>query len=389
MSSPSKAASGRFVAFAVIAGSVVANIYFAQPILPRIAAELGAPAESVGLIPGFTLAGFSCGLAMLVPLGDSVERRILVLAQIALAALFALGFGLAPNFATLLAAGFGLGMVSCVPQQLVPFAAALAPAERRGQAVGIMFGLLGGRAVGGALSALIGWRSVFAIDAAFMTLLFAVAWRLLPSVKPVTNLSYVRLLASLPALALTHPLLRRAMATQTLAWVAFNAFWASLASMLAGSWGLGSFWAGMFGLVGLVGALAASVGGRASDRFGSHRVLIFSFASIAFAYLAMFAAPFSMVALIFGVIVLDLGCQSSLVANQTRVFALDLHAQGRLNTLYMTSIFVGGAGGAALSGYCMGRFGWSGVATLGFVAGTAALALHLAPLPRCLRGGAA
>lgn len=369
----------------MIAGSVVANIYFAQPILPRIAAELGAPPESVGLIPGFTLAGFSCGLAMLVPLGDSVERRTLVLAQIALAALFALGFGFAPNFATLLAAGFGLGMVSCVPQQLVPFAVALAPAERRGQAVGvvvsgIMFGLLGGRAVGGALSAVISWRYVFALDAAFMAVLFGVAWRLLPSVKPATNLSYPRLLASLPGLALKHPLVRRAMATQALAWVAFNAFWASLASMLAGSWGLGSFFAGAFGLVGLVGALAASLGGRAADRLGSHHVLIFSFASIAIAYLVMFWAPVSMIALVAGVILLDLGCQSSLVANQTRVFALDLQAQGRLNTLYMTSTFVGGAGGAALSGYCMARFGWNGVAALGLAAGAAALALHLAPL---------
>ena len=150
--------------------------------------------------------------------------------------------------------------------------------------------------------------------------------------------------------------------------------------MLAGSWGLGSFFAGAFGLVGLVGALAASLGGRAADRLGSHHVLIFSFASIAIAYLVMFWAPVSMIALVAGVILLDLGCQSSLVANQTRVFALDLQAQGRLNTLYMTSTFVGGAGGAALSGYCMARFGWNGVAALGLAAGAAALALHLAPL---------
>jgi predicted MFS family arabinose efflux permease len=385
MPSSQKAASGPYLAFAVIAGSVVANIYFFQPILPLIASDLGAPEASIGLIPGFTLAGFACGLAMLVPLGDSVQRKTLVLIQIALAAVFALAFGLAPNFPALLAAAFGLGVVSCVPQQLTPFAAALAPPEMRGRAVGIvvsgiMIGLLAGRTVGGALSAVIGWRDVFVIDSAFMVVLLAVAWRVLPSVKPATDLSYGRLLASLPGLVIRHPLLRRAMATQALAWIAFNAFWASLASLLAQSYGLGSFWAGAFGLVGLVGALAASAGGRASDRLGSKRVLYFSFVMIALSYVVMFAAPASMLALVVGVIVLDLGCQSALVANQTRIFALDPHAQGRLNTLYMVASFVGGAIGAALSGYCMARWGWNGVATLGLAAGLAALGLHALPV---------
>lgn len=383
---------GPYLAFAVIAGSVIANIYFFQPILPLIVADLGAPVSSMGLIPGFTLAGFACGLATLVPLGDSVQRKTLVLAQIALAAVFALAFSLAPNFAALLAAAFGLGMVCCVPQQLVPFAAMLAPPATRGRAVGvvvsgIMIGLLAGRTVGGALSAVIGWRALFALDAAFMVALVGAAWWVLPRVKPMTDLSYGRLLASLPGLARAHPVLRRAMATQALAWVAFNAFWAALASMLQVSWGLGSFWAGAFGLVGLVGAVAASAGGRAADRVGSYRVLIFSFAMIAVAYLVMIAAPVSMIALVIGVIALDLGCQSALVANQTRVFALDPHAQGRLNTLYMVATFVGGSIGAALSGYAMAHYGWNGVVTLGFVAGALALGLHLLPISeRC--GGA-
>ena len=375
---------GPYLTFAVIAGSVIANIYFFQPILPRIVADLGAPESSMGLIPGFTLAGFACGLATLVPLGDSVQRKTLVITQIAFAALFALAFGAAPTFPALLAAAFGLGVVCCVPQQLVPFAAALARPESRGRAVGvvvsgIMFGLLAGRTVGGALSAVIGWRELFALDAAFMVALAGIAWRVLPRVKPATDLSYARLMASLPGLARAHPTLRRAMATQALAWVAFNDFWAALASMLQQSWGLGSFWAGAFGLVGLVGAVAASGGGRAADRIGSHRVLIFSFAMIALGYVAMAAATFSMVALVVGVIALDLGCQSALVANQTRVFALDPHAQGRLNTLYMVSTFVGGAIGAALSGYAYAHWGWNGVVALGLAAGVGALAVHLWP----------
>ncbi len=377
-------ARGPFVAMAAIAGAVVANIYFAQPMQPLIASSLGAPKASIGLIPGFTLFGFAFGLATLLPLGDAVDRKKIVLAQIGLAACFALGSAAAPNFATLLAASFGLGMVSCVPQQMTPFAAAIASPEVRGRAVGvvvsgIMIGLLGGRVAGGALSAVIGWRPVFALAALFMAAMFWVAYRVLPKGRPTTDLPYVRLLGSLATLAARHRTLRRAMATQALLWVAFNAFWANLATMLDGSWGLGPLFAGAFGLVGLLGAFAATLGGRAADRLGPARVLSFSVATVTAAHVILLAAPFSMTALIVGVIALDLGCQSALVANQTRVFGLDPRAQGRINTLYMVATFLGGAAGAAASGWLMARWGWSGVAGLGASAGAAAALVHLAP----------
>ena len=372
--------SGPFVAMAAIAGAVVANIYYAQPMLPLIAADLRAPNESIGLIPGFTLAGFAFGLATLVPLGDALDRKKIVLAQVGLAALFSLASALAPNFFLLLGASFGLGVVSCVPQQMTPFAASMAMPEARGRAVGtvvsgIMIGLLAGRVVGGALSSEIGWRWVFAAAALFMAAMGVAAHRVLPNSRPTTDLSYPRLIASLvPFLRL--PALRRAMAIQALLWVAFNAFWANLASMLAQSWGLGPFWAGAFGLVGLVGASAASLGGRAADRLGSGRVLTFSVIAVTGAQIILIAAPVSMAALIAGVIVLDLGCQSALVANQTRIFGLDGKAQGRINTLYMVATFLGGAAGASLSGWLMARYGWLGVAGLGAVAGIAAGLIH-------------
>lgn len=207
---------GPFVVMAAIAGAVVANIYYAQPMLPLIAADLRAPNELIGLIPGFTLAGFAFGLATLVPLGDAVDRKKIVLAQIGLAALFSLASALAPNLFLLLGASFGLGVVSCVPQQMTPFAASLAMPEARGRAVGtvvsgIMIGLLAGRLVGGALSSATGWRWVFAAAALFMAAMGVAADRVLPNSRPTTDLSYPRLIASLgPFLRL--PALRRAMA---------------------------------------------------------------------------------------------------------------------------------------------------------------------------------
>ena len=376
-----RATRGQILAMASTAGAVVANIYFSQPMLPLIAASLHAPPWAIGLIPACTLAGFSGGLALLVPLGDAFDRKRIVLAQIAFAGLFALLAALSPNLPVLLAVSLGLGFVSCVPQQMAPFAAAMAAPHERGRAVGavvsgIMLGLLMGRVVGGAVSALVGWRLVYGFAAAFMALVFVVSARVLPRGWPTTNLPYPRLLASLWPLFHAHPSLRNAIATQLLLWVAFNGFWASLAIFLAQSWGLGSFWAGAFGLVGIAGALAASGAGRAADRIGPLRVLTFSVMCVVLAYVALAFAGASLAALVVGVVLLDLGCQSALVANQTRIFALDPSAQGRLNTLFMASIFVGGAGGAALSGALMAHVGWGGVVTEGLAAAFAARLAH-------------
>ncbi len=378
---PPRATRGQILAMAFTAGAVVANIYFSQPMLPLIAASLHAPVGAIGLIPAFTLAGFAGGLATLVPLGDAYDRKRIVLAQIAGAALFALLAALAPSLPILLAASLGLGFVSCAPQQMVPFAATMSDPHERGRAVGtvvsgIMFGLLTGRVVGGALSALVGWRLVYGFAALFMGGAFAMTTRLLPAGRPTSDLPYAKLLASMWPLWRDYPALRNAIATQTLLWVAFNAFWASLAIMLAQSWGLGPFWAGAFGLVGIAGALAATGGGRAADRIGPLRVLTFSVVCVALSYVALALAGVSLSALVVGVVLLDLGCQSALVSNQTRIFALDPAAQGRINTLFMVSIFLGGAAGAALSGALMARFGWSGVVAEGFCAACAAGLTH-------------
>jgi predicted MFS family arabinose efflux permease len=390
---PPRATCLQVLAMAVVAGAVVANIYFSQPMLPRIAADLHAPASAIGLVPAATLAGFSSGLVTLVPLGDAYDRKRIVLAQIALAGAFAAAAALAPNFAVLLAASLGLGFVSCVPQQMVPFAATLAEPSARGRSVGtvasgIMLGLLMGRVVGGALSELIGWRGVYGLAAILMAGVFALTARALPAGRPTTDLSYGRLLASLWPLLRDHPALRNAMATQALLWVCFNAFWVNLASLLAQAWGLGAFAAGAFGLVGIAGALAASAGGRAADRLGPLRVLSFSVACVALSYVALGFAGVSLIALVVGVVLLDLGCQSALVANQTRIFALDPAAQGRLNTVFMVSIFLCGSFGAAVSGVLMARVGWGGVAALGLVAAAGAGLAQMRAAPRAVSAGA-
>jgi predicted MFS family arabinose efflux permease len=177
------------------------------------------------------------------------------------------------------------------------------------------------------------------------------------------------------------------MIIQALLWACFNAFWVNLAALLAsGPWHLGSAWAGALGIVGAAGAFAASLGGRASDRLGTRTVVGASIGIVTLAYLILSGADVSLTVLVIGVIVLDIGVQAGLVANQTRAFAVDPKAQGRINSLYMTATFFGGAAGTVVSGWLMTRFGWTGIVVFGIALGIVASAIHFIGAPRRTSG---
>ncbi|MGN6479090.1 MFS transporter [Luteibacter sp.] len=382
---PAEAASrGKILMMAVVAGAVITNLYCVQPILPLIAGGLHATLTAVDLVAGAALLGFSAGLALLLPLGDRFDRRALVLAQIAVAFVLDIVALFVPGIVGLAMVSFGIGMVSCVPQQLVPFAGAMSAPSERGRNVGtvvsgIMIGILVGRTVAGLVGQAWGWRAVYGVEALLMVPSAIVALSMLPKGVPSTTLSYGRLLASLWPLMRDNRPIRDSMVVQALLWACFNAFWVNLAALLAnGPWHLGSAWAGGFGIIGAAGAFAASLGGRTADRKGTRYVVGASIGIVTLAYVLLAGANSSLALLVIGVIVLDIGVQAGLVSNQTRAFAVDPKAQGRINSLYMTATFIGGALGTVISGWLMNRFGWNGVVGLGLVLGGLAMAWHKA-----------
>jgi len=162
---PPIASRGKIIMMAIVAGAVITNIYCTQPILPLIASGMRVNLATVDLVAGAALLGFATGLALLLPLGDRFDRRKLVLGQIAFAFGFAIAAALAPGIWLLIAASYCLGVVSCVPQQLVPFAAVMSLPSERGRNVGtvvsgIMVGILVGRTISGVVGAAYGWRGL-------------------------------------------------------------------------------------------------------------------------------------------------------------------------------------------------------------------------------------
>lgn len=388
MHAPTVAPRGKIIIMGAIAGAVATNIYCTQPILPLIASGLNVDLTMANLVAGAALLGFASGLAFLLPLGDRVDRRTLILWQVAIALVVAVASAVAPNIWTLIAASFGFGVVSGVPQQLVPFAATMSAPAERGRSVGtvvsgIIIGILLGRTISGAVGTMYGWRAVYGLQAALMIPVWFVSASLLPRSLPGTDLSYGRLLASLWPLVRDNRAIRESMFVQALLWACFNAFWVNLAALLAtGPWHLGSAWAGAFGIIGAAGASAASIGGRIADRRGPRHVVGISIGVVILSYAILAGADSSLALLVIGVIVLDIGVQAGLVSNQTRAFAVDHKAQGRINSLYMVAIFSGGGIGVAISGWLMTYYGWKGIVIFGLALGLTALAYHWIGAPR-------
>lgn len=353
---------------AIACAMTAANLYYIQPLLAVMGHDFSASAGQIGIIPTIIQVGYAIGLLLIVPLGDYYNQRTLIITMLIIVTVALAAMASAPTLFLLGVAGCLVGLTTVVPQLILPYAANLAPAATRGRVLGtimggLLIGILLARTVSGALAAWLGWRAMYWIAAAMM-LLLAVGLRFLlpPDRVPKGKMNYPHLLRSLWQLARTQPILRETSIFGAMTFGAFSAFWATLSFLLeTPPYHFGSVVAGLFGLVGLAGALMASVVGKFADRHDARYANGFSMAITLLSFIVMWLAGYWLIGLIIGVILLDLGAQGNLVASQTRVYSLLPGARSRLNTVFMFSYFVGGSLGSLLgtAGWSIAR--WNGV----------------------------
>ncbi|WP_397452614.1 MFS transporter [Pseudomonas sp. NA-150] len=362
---------GMVLLFAFCCGAIVGNIYYAQPIIGLIAPDIGLTSTMASVIVSLTQIGYALGLFFLVPLGDLLENRKLMIITSLVAILSLLGAAFSQQPSVFLVASLLIGFSSVSVQILIPLAAHLAPEESRGRVVGgIMSGLLLGILLARPLSSVIadhfGWRVVFDTAAALMIVISVVLATMVPKRQPSHSASYGQLIGSLWTLLRRHSVLRQRAFYQGLMFATFSLFWTAVPLELARNHGLSQTQIALFALVGAIGAIAAPISGRLADA-GHTRVaslLALVFAALSFLP-ALIHPAYSVIGLAVTGVVLDFCVQMNMVLGQRAVYALDANSRGRLNALYTTSIFIGGAVGSAIASVLFDHGGWSWIVMAG------------------------
>ena len=360
----------------VATGLAVASNYYAQPLLDTIARAFNLSASSAGFIVTAAQLGYAAGLLFLVPLGDMFERRMLIVSMTLLAAGGMLITASSQSLTMMIVGTALTGLFSVVAQILVPLAATLASPEKRGKVVGtIMSGLLLGillaRTVAGLLASLGGWRTVYSVASVLMVIMALALWRGLPKVKQENHLNYPQLLASVFSLFTQDKLLRTRALLGCFTFANFSILWTSMAFLLAAPpFNYSEGVIGLFGLAGAAGALGARPASGLADKGKSHLTTSAGLVLLLLSWAAIWFGHISVLALIVGILVLDLTVQGVHITNQTVIYRVKPEARNRLTAGYMTSYFIGGAAGSLISASAWQHAGWSGVCAIGAIVAT-------------------
>jgi predicted MFS family arabinose efflux permease len=359
---------------AIASGVIVANLYYAQPLVGPISIDTHLPLASAGLIVTLTQIGYVAGLLFIVPLCDLVENRRLVLSTLAVVifALFASAF--THNALLFLIAAMFIGLGSVATQILVPYAAHLATEEQRGQVVGnVMSGLLLGIMLARPISSLVadlwGWQAIFIFSAVITAILAVMLAFLLPERRLSHTMKYGDLICSLWSLFKTQAVLRRRAFYQASLFGAFSLFWTVIPLFLASHFHLSQQGIALFSLAGVAGAIAAPIAGRLADKGWTKRLtglaIVIAILSFLLTHIVEDSSAVALAMLVTAAITLDMAVSGNLVLGQRAIYSLGSEIRGRVNGVFMAVFFIGGAIGSAVGGWSYAHGGWMLASILG------------------------
>lgn len=348
---------------AIAAGIMIANLYYNQPILKDMALAAHVSDAKIGKIAMLTQLGYGLGMFFVIPLGDKLRRKNLILAISGILCLVLVLMSLSSSYLVLCILSFLIGILSTPVQIILPMAATLST-ENRGKTVGkvfagILVGMLGARVISGLIADVLGWRYVFGLSAVFVLFAILVLKIFLPEIPSSFKGNYLSLIKSTLSMIPKYALLRQTALLGGFTFGIFCSFWTTLTFYLTGApfhYSAGTI--GLFGLVAIVGALIAPYFGKIADNGGAFKSLVLSVGLIIFSIVLLKIFPDSPYVLAFSILLLDIGVQATQITNFTRIYSLRQEEHNRINTVYMTTYFVGGAVGTFFGLLCWRLGGW-------------------------------
>lgn len=358
---------------ATTCGVVVANMYYIQPIGTKVATSFSVSTSAIGILTMLTQLGYALGLLFLVPLGDVVNRPKLIIRMAALSAISLLAAFFAPSFTLFACASFLIGLLSIVPQIIIPYGAVLAGSAARGKVMGqllsgLLIGILLSRTVSGIIASVFSWRMVYLFALLTVGLLTALLYVKLPRTQESrkASVSYIDSLKSLPHLFASQRLLRESAFNGFFMFGTFSIFWSTLIFYISSPvYHWGTFEAGILAIFGLSGAVAAPIVGRLADSYSERKIISMGLWMQTLSFVLLLIGGDHLTLLLFAIILLDVGNQFGQVSNQARVQGLGEEASNRNNTIFMFMYFIGGATGSLVGTTMWEHFGWMGVTLAG------------------------
>lgn len=368
---------------AIIAGISVANLYYNQPLLNRISRDLQTSEFTANLIAMITQIGYAIGLLFIIPLGDLFKRKTIILINFTVLVVSLLTIALIPYIHLILFASLLTGICSVMPQIFIPIAAQFSTPETKGKNVGmivsgLLTGILASRVVSGIIGEYLGWRFIFFVAAGMMVICVIIIMRVLPDMPCNFKGRYSDLMKSLFSLVMEYPQLRISSLRAGIAFGSFLALWTSLAfKMEQAPFFAGNNIVGLLGLCGIAGALTASYIGNYVQVLGVKRLNYIGCGLIFAAWFSLYSGQNSYVGIIIGIFIIDIGMQCIQLSNQTTIFSLNPKAANRINTIFMTTYFIGGSIGTLLAGIFWHWFGWQGVVGTGITLATCSFMINI------------
>lgn len=381
-----KLTTGILWLMAISSGLVVANNYYNQPLLGLMAKDFNVSESKISGITMFTQIGYAFGLFFFIPLGDMFRRKRMILIDFIFIIISLLSMAMSPSVELLFPISFIIGFTSVIPQLFIPMAATLATPDKKAKAVGfvmsgLLVGILGSRVLSGYIGDIWGWKEMYYIATFVMIILWILIYLQLPEVYPNFKGGYKELMFSLSHLFKSDPSLRLSALRGGLSFASLSAFWTPLVFHLEKDFhltsGNASNLAGKFGLAGIAGAITAAFLGGIINKYNKSTLMIIFIVTIIISWFIFYSFGNSYIGLIIGVILIDIGVQASHITNQSIIFSGHPDATNRVNTIYMTSYFIGGALGTLMTGYSFEVFGWNGVT---FVGGSIAIIMLICHL---------
>lgn len=367
---------------ALTAFVIAGGIHYQTPMLAAIAADLGADAAAMGWVPTLSFAGMFAGIVLLVPLGDRIDKRRIILVKIVLLCAAQAVMAAAPSIGVLAAASFVTGVTSSLAQSMVAIVAESARPGERGRAVGtfmmaLFLGILFARISGGFMASWFGWRSSYLLSTLLVLAVIPLLFARLPHTRSTTQAGYGALMRSVLGLLREHRDIRRVAAIQFLLGICYGGFWAVVSPMASAYHRLGPAQVGLIGIPGAAGILVARPAGRWTDRSGPLPVVTAAACTMLAAWLTFGFSAWTLAAVIAGAVLLDCALRAAMVANQTLVNTVVPDSRARANTIFGTHVWAGNATGAFLASHAFAHFGWLAVCAVGVAATGTALLVHM------------